>query len=179
MMTRRMTIFGCAVALLSLGLTASSVSAGNSGEPLAVVVAKNSSVNDLTLFQLKRLYMGDSLDDPSGNKMLALNRGSQTAERIGFDKTVLGMTPEEAARYWIDRRIRGQSAAPKAVDPGSVVQKVVSKLKGSISYVRLREVSSEVKVVTVDGRKPGDSGYPIVAAPAGATSGAASSRRWF
>jgi hypothetical protein len=153
------------------------VSAADQGDPLAIVVGKGSSLSNLSLFELKRVYLGDDLDDPSGTKILALNRGAQTLERTGFDRTVLGMSPEAAARYWIDRRIRGQSAAPKAVDPASLLQRVVSRLKGSVGYVRLQEVSNDVKVVTVDGRKPGDAGYPILTATSSSASGTAS--RWW
>jgi hypothetical protein len=73
------------------------------------------------------------------------------------------MTPEQVARYWIDRRIRGYSGAPKAVDPANVLQKVVAKLPGSISYVRQHELSDGVKIVKIDGKLPGEAGYPISA----------------
>jgi len=127
------------------------------------VVAKDSAVQQLSLYELKRLYLGDNMNTPDGKKLLALNRGTSTQERVGFDKTVLGMTPEEAARYWIDRRIKGQSGAPKAVDPANVLQKVVARLPGSISYIRQHELTDAVKVVKIDGKMPGDAGYPISA----------------
>jgi len=164
MITRRGLLTFGAVSLLTLGLTASPADAGTpSREPLAIVVAKSSSVHELSLYDLKRLYLGDNMNTPDGKKMLPLNRGTNTEDRVGFDKSVLGMTPEEAARYWIDRRIRGRSGAPKAVDPANVLQKVVAKLPGSISYVRQHEVTDAVKIVKVDGKLPGDAGYPISA----------------
>lgn len=164
MMTRRGLMTLGAVALFSLGLTASPADAGTSSqEPLAIVVAKNSAVHELSLYQLKRLYLGDSMNTPDGKKLLPLNRGTSTHERVGFDKTVLNMTPEEAARYWIDRRIKGMSGAPKAVDPANVLQKVVARLPGSISYVRRHELSDAVKVIKIEGKLPGDAGYPITA----------------
>src|SRR5690606_14686648 len=151
MITRRGLLTLGAVALFSLGLTASPADAGTpSQEPLAIVVAKNSAVHELSLYQLKRLYLGDSMNTPDGKKLLPLNRGTNTHERVGFDKSVLNMTPEEAARYWIDRRIRGLSGAPKSVDPANVLQKVVARLPGSVSYVRQHELSDAVKVVKVD-----------------------------
>ena len=113
-------------------------------------------MSQLSLYQLKRLFLGDSVDE-----LIALNRDAKGVERIGFDRTVLGMSPEAAARYWIDRRIRGQSGAPKAVEPAAVIQRVVARLPHSVGYVRLKDVSAEVQVVKIDGRKPGDAGYPI------------------
>jgi hypothetical protein len=97
-----------------------------------------------------------------GGELIALNREVKGPERVGFDRSVLGMSSEEAARYWIDRRIRGQSGAPKAVEPAAVIQRVIARVPRAIGYVRVRDVSAEVQVVRIDGRKPGDAGYPIV-----------------
>lgn len=178
MMKRRGLLTLGAVALFGLGLTASPADAGTSSqEPLAIVVAKDSSIRDLSLYQLKRLYLGDSMNTPDGKKLLPLNRGTNTHERVGFDKSVLNLTPEEAARYWIDRRIRGQSGAPKAVDPANVLQKVVARLPGSISYVRHSELTDAVKVVKIDGKLPGDASYPISAV--GRSNARATSPRFF
>jgi hypothetical protein len=162
MITRRKAIVCCAAGLLGLTFQAMPAGAERNNEPLAVVVANNSSLNDISFYRLKRLYLGDAMDAPGGKKLLPLNRGSTTSERVGFDQSVLGMSPEEVARYWIDRRIRGQSGAPKAVDPASVLQKVVARLPGAISYVRVSELSSQMKVVKIDSKSPGDVGYPIV-----------------
>lgn len=161
--TRRELLIWSGLSVLALALEASPADAGTGDEPLAIVVAKNSSVQELSMYELKRLYMGDSMTTPDGKKLLPLNRGTKTGERVGFDKSVLGMSPEEAARYWIDRRIRGRSGAPKAVDPANVVQKVVSRLPGAISYVRRSEVSDEVRIIRIDGKMPGDSGYGVTA----------------
>jgi hypothetical protein len=160
MLNRRRAIFGFAI--LALTFLTPAADAGSGAEPMAVVVSSDSSVTDLSLYKLKRLYLGDNIVAPSGRKLIPLNRGKNTAERVDFDERVLDMSPAESSRYWIDRRIRGRSGAPKAVDPARVVQKVVAEVPGAISYVRLSELSDQVKVVKIGGKKPGDSGYPIV-----------------
>jgi hypothetical protein len=38
---------------------------------------------------------------------------------------------------------------------------VVQKLSGAIGYLRPGQMTSDVKAVRVDGKLPGDSGYPI------------------
>ena len=161
MITRRKTLAGGA-ALLTLALLAplSAEADGAAAEPLALVSSKQGGVADLSLFQLKRLYLGDAVQ-AGGQDLIALNRDVKGIERTSFDKTVLGMSPEAAARYWVDRRIRGQSGAPKAVEPAAVIQRVVAKLPRAIAYVRVRDLSPDVQVVRIDGRKPGDPGYPI------------------
>jgi ABC-type phosphate transport system substrate-binding protein len=163
-MTSRRTFLAllCGSFLLGQTIGTSSAAGVEQGKKtIAVVVAKHSSVSNLSLFQLKRLYLGDKLETPTGQKMVALNRGTSSKERRGFDKNVLGLSAEEAARYWIDRRIRGQSGAPRAVDPAAVVQTVVSNVPGAISYVTTDQLSDKVKVVRVDGKLPNEPGYPI------------------
>ena len=160
MTTRRQILLGCAAAGSLLLVFPAPADAEGGAEPLAIVSSKQGGVSELSLYQLKRLFLGDAISGPQG-ELIALNRDPKGAERISFDHLVLGMSPEQAARYWVDRRIRGQSGAPKAVEPAAVIQRVISHLPRAVGYVRLRDVSSDVQVVKLDGRKPGDAGYPL------------------
>jgi hypothetical protein len=162
MATRRQVMVWCGGAFVGAVLVPAFAEAESASEDLAVVAAKQSPLEGLSLNQLKRLYLGDAIQGPGGEKLLALNRDPKSAERIGFDRSVLGMSPEAVARYWIDRKIRGQSGAPRAVDPGPVVERVVARLPGALAYVRAKEVGAEVKVLRIDGKKPGEPGYPVL-----------------
>lgn len=164
METRRQLIVLGTTSVVSLFLAPFMVQAAGPSEPLAVVVAKHGALEALSLPDLKRLFMGESIVGPGGQKLIALNRDPKSAERVGFDRSVLGMSPEAVARYWIDRKIRGQSSAPKSIEPAVVLQRVVAKLGGAVGYVRAAEVIADVKIVRIDGRRPGDAGYPIVTA---------------
>ena len=162
MITRRHVMVWCGGAFAGALLLPTFADAENGSEELAVVAAKQSALEALSLNQLKRLYLGDPIQGPGGEKLLPLNRDPKSPERIGFDRSVLGMSPEAVARYWIDRKIRGQSGAPRAVDPGPVAERVVARLPGALAYVRAKEVGAEVKVLRIDGKKPGEPGYAVV-----------------
>ncbi len=127
---------------------------------LAVVVAKTNPLDDLSLAQLARAYLGDPVD-VNGRKLIPLNRSPSNPERIGFDRAVLRMSQQEVGRYWIDRKIRGEPGAPKTIDPVDVYQRVIVKLSNSIGYVRVADVRDDVKVLRIDGRLPNDPGYAI------------------
>lgn len=159
-MTRRKALCACLVVGLVTSFTSSRADAGSATAPIAVVVSKDITVEGMSLYELKRLYLGNDMI-VDGKRAVPLNRGSQTSERKGFDESVLGMSPEDVARHWIDQRLRGKKGAPKAVEPASVVKRVVSKLPGAIGYLRLSEIDSSVKVLEIDGKKPGDAGYPV------------------
>lgn len=134
------------------------VDAGESRIRLALVVGKDSPVSDISLPDLKRLYLGERINS-AGVRLIPLNLSTTLRERAGFDKTVLNMTPDAIARYWVDRKIRGDSGPPKSLDSTDLVQRVVPRLEGAIGYVPAAEVRPEVKVVRIDGKLPTDGGY--------------------
>jgi len=154
-------IFAAMVVLVGVGASAPGHSL-KAGErvPLAVIVAKSSELSELSSAQLTRMFMGEFVDN-GVRRLIPLNRATATEEREEFDRAVLGKSPDEMARYWIDRKIRGQSSAPKAVEPVDVYERVIAKLDGAIGYVRTDEIRGDVKVLRIDGKAPADRGYPI------------------
>ena len=125
---------------------------------LAVVVAKSSPLDELSLQELKNIYRGDKL---TGTKLIPFAFAAGLPERIAFDQAVLGYSPKEAAQYWIDRKIRGQSGPPQTIDSAEVVMKVIANLPGSIGYVRASDVKSYVKTLRIEGKALIDDGYPV------------------
>jgi hypothetical protein len=133
------------------------------GAALALVVSKASPIQALSQFELKKLYLGSNINDPSGERILAFNQAPNSPDRVAFEQRVLGMSPEEVARYWIDRKIRGEGGAPKAVGSVELLQRVVSKMEHSVAYVRVDQVRPEVRIVAIDGAVPGDPAYRLFA----------------
>ena len=127
--------------------------------PLVVIVAATSPLQDISRGALRRAFLGEPTGGPGG-RLIPLNQPPATPARTAFDKAVLGLEGDAVAQFWIDQRIRGQAGAPRAI-PTALLPRVVSQLAGAIGYVRLNEVAAGVKVVTIDGKKPGDRGYPL------------------
>jgi hypothetical protein len=136
------------------------VDAGESRIRLALVVGKESPVSDVSLPDLKRLYLGEHVN-AAGQRLIPLNLAPLMRERTGFDKAVLNMTPDAIARYWVDRKIRGDSGPPKSLDSADLVQRVVARLDGAIGYAPAAEIRPDVKVIRVDGKLPNDGGYSL------------------
>ena len=154
-------IFAAMVVLVGVGASAPghTLKAGERA-PLAVIVSKSSELTELSSAQLTRMFLGELVDN-GAHRLIPLNRATATEERAEFDRVVLGKSPDEMARYWIDRKIRGQSSAPKAVEPVDVYERVIAKLDGAIGYVRTDEIRGDVKVLRIDGKAPTDRGYPL------------------
>jgi hypothetical protein len=162
MRTRRSFLISC-IGLVAVAATAAAgpaLGAGQGKIRLAVVVAKDSPIDEISFYDLKRLYQGETIN-VAGKRLVALNLPPMSEDRVRFDHAVLGMAPEVVARFWIDRKIRGQSGAPKALDTPDLVQRVVMRLAGGIGYARLSDLKPDVKVLRVDGKTPKDGGYPV------------------
>lgn len=129
--------------------------------PLAIVVAKSSPLTNISIYELKHLYLGELITGPDGKRLIPLNQATPSPDRRSFDAAVLGMTPEQQAAYWIDRRIRGMAGSPRAVDSSDLAQRVVAHLDGTVTYLPISAVRPDVKVLRVDGKLPTDAGYRI------------------
>jgi hypothetical protein len=135
------------------------------GKPqvLVVIAAKELGITDLPLAVLRRAFSGE-LTDVAGKRVMPFNYGPSDAIRVAFDKVVLGMTPDVVGRYWIDRRIRGQSLPPKTVPSQQVLRALVAKMgaqTGAIGYVTADQLDATVQPVKIEGKAHTTPGYVL------------------
>jgi ABC-type phosphate transport system substrate-binding protein len=163
-MLNRRTLFAVWISGVAAFLPATSAPWANAEEAkpqLAIVVAKDSPLSDLSIHDLKNIYMGDRISAPGGKQLIPIGLRAGSPERAAFEQSVIGMASDRLSKYWIDRKIRGQSGPPKSVDTAELLQLVVTKLDGGIGYVSAGAVSNGVKIVRIDGKAPGEPGYPV------------------
>lgn len=135
-------------------------SASAADAPLAVIVGAASPLNDISKSALRRAFLAEPTA-VGGVKLLPLNQNPGTSDRTRFDSAVLDLSPDAMSRFWIDQRIRGQGSPPRAIPAIPLLGKLVAQLPGAISYVKASEVPPGVKVLTIDGKKPGAGGYAL------------------
>jgi len=128
---------------------------------LAVFVAKDSSLQNLKMTELRRIFTNADDSGFSGQRSVPFNHTARSSDRVGFDQTVLRMSPEEVSRFWIDRKIRGLPGPPRALDSLSQLLRLVSRTSGGVGYARPHQVTNEVRVIRIDGKLPADAGYPL------------------
>lgn len=133
--------------------------AGAGSEPIAVVMGAKTSQHSLSLDKLRRIFLASPTDDDDGHRFVPLNHSRASAARETFDRRVLGMSPEEVARYWIDQRLRGRKP-PQSVASIAMLRRALEELPGTISYLPLGAVES-LRVLAIDGHLPSDASYPI------------------
>jgi ABC-type phosphate transport system substrate-binding protein len=136
----------CLVLFLLVALGATRTSSAQD-EDLAVIVNPGTRVHELSADQLTAIFTMSQREWPGGETIIPFNHEPGGALRTIFDRAVLGMKPDEAARFWIDRRIRGEGGAPRKVPSVALMLRVVAKLPNSIGYVPWSLVTNDVHVV--------------------------------
>lgn len=117
------------------------------GADLSVIVHP-SNHERLSLPEIAAVFTTRKQSWSSGKKIMAFNFPAKHEVRVAFDREVLRMSPDEVARYWIDRRIRGGNPPPKQVNSAQIIVRLVAKLEGAIAYVPRGLVDDSVRVLT-------------------------------
>ena len=93
------------------------------------------------IFTTRRLYRGD------GRSIVPFNFPPRHPMRIAFDRAALHFEPDEVARYWIDRRIRGGHPPPRQVPDAQTMLRVVVSLEDAVGYVPADLADANVNII--------------------------------
>ena len=89
-------------------------------------------------------------------------RAAIAPERDLVLTAVYGMSEDRYRQYWIAKMFRSEVASgPKIVFSTDMLRDLVTVIPGSIGFVPVSEVGSDLKVIRIDGKLPGDEGYPL------------------
>jgi ABC-type phosphate transport system substrate-binding protein len=130
-------------------------------EPLAIVVDRDNPKSDVSTEEIRSIFLGKRTEWPDGTRAVPIDLDPSQASRAAFLGAVVGMTPAQFAYHWVDQGVRGAGSAPKAASTPSAALKAVARIRGAVAFVPVSLVDASVKVVTVNGKKPGDAGYPV------------------
>jgi hypothetical protein len=156
------TVRRTVMAALVLGILGLGRPGANEVTPvLVIVVSQTTNLVDVSAQELRRIFLGEVVHDAAGNKLIPLNQLPGSVERTTFDQRILAMSRDEMARFWIDRKVRGQKSAPRPIAPPRTLALLVAKFGGTITYLRTTDVMPGLRTVKVDGRGPQDPGYPL------------------
>jgi ABC-type phosphate transport system substrate-binding protein len=121
---------------------------GRAGQETIVVIAhKDVKAAALTRDELRPIFQTKKGTWPDGSPVKPFNHPDASSLRQGFDAAVLGLDKDRAARYWIDRKIRGGERPPQLAPSSGVMVKVISKTAGAIGYVEASAADATVKVI--------------------------------
>jgi len=114
---------------------------------LAVIAHPSVPVKALTSSELASIFTRVTRAWKDGSAIRPLNLQPGSPERVAFDRAVLRMEPEQSDQFWVDRMVRGEEAAPKAIAKADIIARLVPTLPGAIAYVPEGKVEDKVKVL--------------------------------
>ena len=155
-------IFVCLIALSILSFESTSAQETVTSSAIAIVVHKDTAVENLTLEDLRSIFLADQQFWQNRKRIILLVRAPQSDERDFVLNKIYQMTEAQFRQYWIGKMFRAEvPRGPKIVFSTDMTLELVTAIPGSISFMRANDVSDDVKIVRVDGKLPSESGYPL------------------
>lgn len=160
-------IFACA-ALLGRALLGYSFGFAQAPEPsasernLAIVVNVSNPVDELTMPDLRRVFLGERGHWQNGRRitLVMLERGRP--ERDAVLSSIYRMDETEFNNHFLHGLFTGEVfVSPKTLSTPEGVRKFIFNVPGAIGYLRASDVDKTVKVIRIDERLPGDKGYKL------------------
>ena len=149
------------VAWLTLALCETVVAQSHSVD-VAVVVHPDTPVSDLSLADVRKVFLGDRQYWTSNIPVVLLMRAPVARERNVVLQVIYQMSEAKFKQYWIAKIFRAESAtAPKVVYSNDMANDLVTAVPGAIAFIDAREVRPGAKILRVDGHLPGEPGYPL------------------
>jgi len=129
---------------------------------VAVVVHADTPISNLSLAEVRKIFLGDRQYWTSNTPVVLLIRAPVARERDVVLKVIYQMSESQFKQYWIAKIFRAESAsAPKVVYSNDMANDLVAALPGAIAFIDPKEARPGTKVVRVDGHLPGEPGYPL------------------
>lgn len=147
-----------ALALVAVLAAAVPAAAGD----IAVVVHPDVKVDALTFSELRKILLGDRQFWPSGQPVTLIVRAPVAAERTLLLEKVYEMTEAQFRQYWIAKVFRAEATSgPRVVLSNNESVELIGVLPGAVALVSADDVPAGVKILRIDGHKPGDRPYPL------------------
>jgi ABC-type phosphate transport system substrate-binding protein len=137
------------------------------GDPIVVIVNAANPVDNLSMGELKKLFMSDRSKWDTGKAVAPVMVTAGAPERTAFLKQVCGMNDTDFGKYFVAAAFSGKSATPpKEVGSAASVKGVVAGSPGAIGFVKASDFHGDgsdggVKAVKVDGAAAADAGYKL------------------
>lgn len=132
---------------------------------MAVIVNKSSHVDSLAVAQLRRLILGDIRNWPDQKPVAIVSREPTSSVNQCVLSKVVRLSDSEYHRYLMNAEFRGEEAiVTQTANSDAMAARIVAGSPGSFVVVDAASVPSfggAVKVVRINGKLPGEAGYPL------------------
>jgi len=131
------------------------------GGSIAVVVNPQNSLSTIQMAELRRVLVGEKRYWTGGATVKLFTRKAGTPEHNALLK-VMGMSEAEYKQYWTSRIYQGEAQTePIALPSNGMQREALTAYPGAIALIDSADVKPGMKVLKLDGKLPGEDGYPL------------------
>jgi ABC-type phosphate transport system substrate-binding protein len=131
-------------------------------EPLAIVVNKANPMDDLSMAELRRVFLGERGHWPNGRRITLVMLDPGWQERDEVLSNIYHMDETQFKNHFLRGLFTGEVlVSPKTLSTPEGVRKFVFNVPGAIGYLRASDVDKTIKVIRIDERLPDDKGYKL------------------
>ena len=118
------------------------------GEEVDIIVNKANTIDDLSLADAKKVFMGDKSTWPSGKRVTILMLAQGLPERAVVLREIYKMPEDQFGQYFVQAAFAGKVAAPpKDIASAAQMKQAVAANPGAIGFVKKEDVDDTVKAV--------------------------------
>lgn len=135
---------------------------GAVAEPLVIVVNRSNPVDELSLSELRRIFLGNRSHWANGRRITLVMRDPGEPERKIILRDVCGMNEDQLKNHFLHGLFTGEIlVSPKVLSTPAGVRKFIFNVPGAIGYLRISDLDASVKIVRIDELLPNDKGYKL------------------
>ena len=128
----------------------------------AVIASRDVQVSNLSLADLRKLFLGDRQFWNSNLRVSLLVRAPVARERAVVVWTICKMSEAQFSQHWIGKVMRADcTVAPTLFSSNQNALELVASTAGAVAIVNASQVPAGVKVLSVDGKLPHQPGYKL------------------
>ena len=133
--------------------------------PLALVAHAANSVDSVSSGDLRHMMTGGIKTWPNKSTVVVIEQPDASATQRRLLRRLLGTTPEGYRQQLLATQFRGgELPVIKILNSDETAIKFVWNVPGAFAVVDLRAATGaggRVKILRIDGKMPGDPGYPL------------------
>jgi ABC-type phosphate transport system substrate-binding protein len=149
-------------AFACFGVPSTSLAQDQPSDAIAIVVHKASGIDDLSMDELRNIFLAKKQFWPDRTRITLLVRAPQSDERDFVLDSIYQMSEAQYRQYWIAKMFRAEiPRGPKIVFSANMTLELVTVIPGSISFMKADQVNDDVRVLKIDGKLPADDGYAL------------------
>ena len=131
-------------------------------DALAIIVHQSNPTSDLTLSELRRIFMLEKQAWSHGRRITLVLRAHGQPDRDEPIRLICGLSPVDYDRHVLFQTFRGSvGQGPRSIESAYAMQRFVFNAPGAIGYVWADEWDRSTKILRIDGALPGDPKYAL------------------